>query len=138
MNIAAKLAELGFTLPEPAAPVASYIPTVDHGGLLYVSGQLPFRNGKVKTGRLGDDLDVAEGKEASLRVGLMLVAQIDRALAGDWLRFDRVLKLGVFVNCTPGFTEQAQVANGASDLFEALFGEGGAMPGPPWAFRLCH
>jgi enamine deaminase RidA (YjgF/YER057c/UK114 family) len=125
MDITAKLAELGLELPKPAAPVAAYVPVVEHGGLLYVSGQLPFRDGQVVTGRLGDDVDVAGGQDAAQRVALMLVAQIGRALGGDWSRVERVVKLGVFVNSTPDFTDQAKVANGASDLFETLFGDAG-------------
>ncbi|MGH6695396.1 RidA family protein [Sphingopyxis sp.] len=125
MDIIAKLAELGLELPKPAAPVAAYVPVVEHGSLLYVSGQLPFRDGQVVTGRLGEDVDVAVGQDAAQRVALMLVAQIGQALGGDWSRVERVVKLGVFVNSTPGFTDQAKVANGASELFETLFGEAG-------------
>ena len=124
-DIAAKLADLGLELPKPAAPVAAYVPVVEHGGLLYVSGQLPFRDGQVVTGRLGEDVDVAGGQDAAQRVALMLVAQIGQALGGDWSRVERIVKLGVFVNSTPDFTDQAKVANGASDLFETLFGEAG-------------
>ena len=124
-DVPAKLAELGLELPRPAAPVAAYVPVVEHGGLLYVSGQLPFRDGQVVTGRLGEDVDVAGGQDAAQRVALMLVAQIGQALGGDWSRVERVVKLGVFVNSTPGFTDQAKVANGASELFETLFGEAG-------------
>lgn len=124
-DIAAKLAELGLELPKPAAPVAAYVPVVEHGGLLYVSGQLPFRDGQVVTGRLGDDTDVASGYDAARRCALMLVAQIGQALDGDWSRVERVVKLGVFVNSAPAFTDQAKVANGASELFESLFGEAG-------------
>lgn len=125
MDIAAKLAELGLDLPRPAAPVAAYVPAVEHGGMLYVSGQLPFRDGQVVTGRLGADTDVANGYDAARRCALMLVAQIGQALDGDWSRVERVVKLGVFVSSTPDFTDQAKVANGASDLFEALFGDAG-------------
>ena len=125
MDITAKLAELGLELPKPAAPVAAYVPAVEHGGLLYVSGQLPFRDGQVVTGRLGDDVDVAGGQDAARRVALMLVAQIGQALDGDWSRVERIVKLGVFVNSSPDFTDQAKVANGASDLFETLFGDAG-------------
>lgn len=124
-DIAAKLAELGLELPKPAAPVAAYVPAVEHGGLLYISGQLPFRDGQVVTGRLGDDTDVASGYDAARRVALMLVAQIGTALNGDWSRVEKVIKLGVFVNSAPHFTDQAKVANGASELFESLFGEAG-------------
>ena len=125
MDIAARIAELGLELPKPAAPVAAYVPVVEHDGLLHISGQLPFRDGQVVTGRLGEDVDVTGGQDAAQRVALMLVAQIGQALGGDWSRVERIVKLGVFVNSAPDFTDQAKVANGASDLFEALFGEAG-------------
>jgi enamine deaminase RidA (YjgF/YER057c/UK114 family) len=124
MSIEARLAELGLTLPEPAAPVASYVPAVEAGGLLHISGQLPFNDGALMTGRLGEDRDLAFGEEAALRCGLMLVAQMKKAL-GDLDRVERVVKLGVFVNSAASFTDQPRVANGASNLMEALFGEKG-------------
>ena len=124
-DVTAKLAELGLELPKPAAPVAAYVPVVEHGGVLHISGQLPFQGGQVVTGRLGDDTDVASGYDAARRCALMLVAQIGQALDGDWSRVERIVKLGVFVNSAPSFTDQAKVANGASELFESLFGEAG-------------
>jgi enamine deaminase RidA (YjgF/YER057c/UK114 family) len=123
-DVHAKLAQLGLTLPEAAAPVAAYVPTVEAGGLLHISGQLPFKDGAVMTGRLGEDRDLAYGQEAAQRCGLMLVAQIDKALGG-FDRLTRIVKLGVFVNSAPGFTDQPLVANGASELMEQLFGEAG-------------
>jgi len=120
-----KLEEMGLSLPSPAAPVASYVPTVDANGLLHISGQLPFKDGKVVTGRLGDDVDKVAGQEAAELCGLMLVAQIKAALGGDLSRVERIVKLGVFVNSAPDFTDQPEVANGASNLMEALFGEAG-------------
>lgn len=125
MNVTERLAELGLELPKPAAPVASYVPVVEQDGLLHISGQLPFRDGAVVTGRLGEDMDEASGQDAARRCGLMLVAQIARALEGDWSRLERIVKLGVYVNSSPAFTAQPKVANGASDLMEALFGEAG-------------
>jgi enamine deaminase RidA (YjgF/YER057c/UK114 family) len=119
-----KLADLGLTLPEPAAPVASYVPAVESGGMLHISGQLPFENGALMTGRLGADCDLEYGQEAAQRCALMLVAQMKAALGGlD--RVARIVKLGVFVNSTAGFTDQPKVANGASDLMVALFGDAG-------------
>ena len=119
-----KLAELGLTLPEAASPIAAYVPAVEAAGLLHISGQLPFRDGKVMTGRLGDDVSLEEGQEAARRCGLMLVAQIKAALGGlD--RVERIVKLGVFVNSTADFTDQPKVANGASELMVALFGDAG-------------
>jgi enamine deaminase RidA (YjgF/YER057c/UK114 family) len=123
--IDAKLAELGLTLPEAAAPVAAYVPAVEAGGLLHLSGQLPFQDGALMTGRLGEDRDLAFGQEAARRCGLMVVAQIKKALAGDLSRVERIVKLGVFVNSAADFTDQPKVANGASELMQALFGDAG-------------
>ncbi len=119
-----KLAQLGLTLPAPAAPIASYVPGVESNGVLYISGQLPFRDGGVMTGRLGEDVDLAFGQEAAQRCALMIVAQMKAALGGLH-RVERILKLGVFVSSAGDFTEQAKVANGASDLMFELFGEAG-------------
>jgi enamine deaminase RidA (YjgF/YER057c/UK114 family) len=119
-----RLAELELTLPEAAAPVAAYVPTVLAGGLLHVSGQLPFRDGAVVTGRLGDTLDLAAGQDAAKRCALMVLAQAKAALGGlD--RVKRIVKLGVFVNGTADYVDQPKVANGASELMVALFGEAG-------------
>lgn len=123
--IEAKLAALGLSLPEAAAPVAAYVPVVEVGGLLHISGQLPFEDGAVMTGRLGEDRDLAFGEKAAQRCALMLIAQIRRALDGDLSRVARIVKLGVFVNSTPGFTDQPKVANGASELMQAVFGDAG-------------
>ncbi len=123
IDVHAKLAELGLTLPEAAAPVAAYVPTVEAGGLLHISGQLPFKDGVVMTGRLGEDRDLAYGQEAAERCALMLAAQIDKAVGFD--RVVRIVKLGVFVNSDPAFTDQPLVANGASEMMEKLFGEAG-------------
>ena len=125
-DVAARLSALDITLPAPAAPVAAYVPTVEHGGLLHISGQLPFRDdGSWHQGRLGDDVDLAGGQEAAKRCAIMLIAQIGAALGGDFARVERIVKLGVFVNSTPAFTDQPQVANGASELMEAVFGDAG-------------
>lgn len=123
--IDAKLAELGLTLPEPAAPIAAYVPAVEAGGLLHISGQLPFKDGALMTGRLGDDRDTAYGVEAAQRCGLMLVAQMKLALGGDLSRVVRVVKLGGFVASANDFTDQPVVINGASELMLALFGDAG-------------
>ena len=118
-----RLDELGITLPAAAAPVAAYVPTVLANGLLHVSGQLPFRDGKVVTGRLGDDVDVAGGQAAARLCGLMLLAQVQAAVGLD--RVERVVKLGVFINSAGDFTQQPEVANGASELMQDVFGEAG-------------
>lgn len=120
-----KLEELGLTLPEAAAPVAAYVPVVEANGLLHVSGQIPFKDGVLMTGRLGEDRDLAFGTEAAQRCALMLVAQIKKYLDGDLSRVERIVKLGVFVNSAADFTDQPKVANGASELMQALFGDAG-------------
>ena len=120
-----RLAELGIALPAPAAPVASYVPTVEAGGLLHVSGQISFaEDGSLITGRLGQDMDVVAGQTAARRCAVMLLAQVKAAL-GSLDRVERVVKLGVFVNSHPDFTDQPKVANGASDLMVELFGDSG-------------
>ena len=119
-----KLAELGLTLPEAAAPVASYVPVVEANGLLHLSGQLPFVNGQLVTGRLGDGVTLEQGQDAARACGLMIVAQLKKYL-GDLSRVERIVKLGVFVNSAADFTDQPKVANGASDLMVALFGDAG-------------
>ena len=122
--IEAKLAELGLILPEPAAPVAAYVPVVIAGGLAHVSGQLPFIDGALVKGRLGEDRDIGEGYDAARACGLMLLAQLKAAL-GSLDRVERIVKLGAFVASTPDFTEQPKVANGASELMAAVFGDAG-------------
>ncbi len=125
MSIDQRLAELGITLPAPAAPVASYVPAVESGGLLHISGQISFaEDGSLITGRLGDDVDLDGGIAAARRCGIMLLAQMKAAL-GSLDRVGRVVKLGVFVNSTPEFTDQPKVANGASELMQEVFGEPG-------------
>jgi enamine deaminase RidA (YjgF/YER057c/UK114 family) len=123
-DIASRLAELGIDLPEPAAPVAAYVPTVLAGNLLHISGQVSFENGGLITGRLGEDLGLEDGVRAARACGLMLLAQIKRAL-GSLDRVERIVKLGVFVNSAGAFTDQPKVANGASQLMEQVFGEAG-------------
>jgi enamine deaminase RidA (YjgF/YER057c/UK114 family) len=124
MSIEARLAELGITLPEPAAPVAAYVPVVIAGGLAHVSGQVSFVDGVLRKGRLGEDVSLEEGIEAAQGCGLMILAQLKAAL-GSLERVERVVKLGCFVNSTAQFTDQPKVANGASELMVAVFGEAG-------------
>jgi len=126
MSIDTRLAELNIVLPAPAAPVAAYVPAVEAGGLLHISGQLPFReDGTLILGRLGQDVDLSAGAEAARRCAVMLIAQIKAALGGDLSRVVRIVKLGAFISSTADFTEQPKVANGASELMQAVFGEAG-------------
>jgi enamine deaminase RidA (YjgF/YER057c/UK114 family) len=124
MSIAQRLAELGIVLPQPAAPVASYVPVVVAGGLAHVSGQLPFIDGALVTGRLGEDVDLDLGARAARACGLMILAQLNAAL-GSLDRVSQVVKLGAFVNSAAVFTDQPKVANGASDLMVEVFGDAG-------------
>jgi len=123
-EIDARLSELGLALPEPAAPVAAYVPVVVAGGLAHVSGQLPFVDGALVKGRLGEDLSVDQGYAAARACGLMILAQL-RAALGSLDRVERVVKLGAFVSSTTDFTDQPKVANGASELMAAIFGDAG-------------
>ena len=122
MTIAARLAELGITLPVAAAPVAAYVPVVVSGNIAHVSGQLPFVDGKLVTGRLGDDVSLEQGAAAARACALMILAQVEAAgISLD--RVSRVVKLGAFINSTADFTDQPKVANGASELMAEVFGD---------------
>ncbi|MEP2735026.1 MAG: RidA family protein [Erythrobacter sp.] len=124
MSIEARLTELGITLPAAAAPVASYTPVVVEGGMAYVSGQLPFVDGDLVTGRLGDDVSLEDGMAAARACGLMILAQL-KAAGIDLNDVKRVVKLGAFVCSTNDYTDQPKVANGASDLMQEVFGDAG-------------
>lgn len=123
-DIDTRLADLGLTLPQAAAPVAAYVPVVEAGGLAHVSGQLPFVDGKLVTGQLGEDVSIDAGTEAAQACAVMILAQLKAAL-GSLDRVERIVKLGVFINSAGTFTDQPKVANGASELMVAVFGEAG-------------
>ena len=123
MSIAARLEEFGITLPKAAAPVASYTPVVVASGLAHVSGQLPFIDGQLVKGRLGEDVSTEDGIAAARACALMILAQLEAA--GLLERVTRVVKLNAFINSSGSFTEQPEVANGASDLMLAVFGDAG-------------
>lgn len=122
---ATRLAALGHVLPAASAPAANYVPFVQSGNLLHISGQISFAaDGSLIKGRLGDDMDVAAGAAAAARCALGLMAHMQAAL-GDLARVRRIVKLNCFVQSAPGFTDQPEVANGASDLMVAVFGDAG-------------
>jgi enamine deaminase RidA (YjgF/YER057c/UK114 family) len=123
-EIDAKLAELGLALPVAAAPVAAYVPVVVAGGLAHVSGQLPFIDGALVKGRLGENVSAEEGTAAAQACGLMILAQLKAAL-GSLDKVERIVKLGAFINSTGDFTAQPQIANGVSELMVAIFGDAG-------------
>ena len=121
-----RLAELKLELPNPASPMANYIPAVRSGNLLFLSGQICQWNGERRfTGKLGAEISLEQGREAAKLCGLNLLAQTKRALDGDLDRVVRVVRLGGFVNAVPDFADQPQVVNGASDLMVAVFGDAG-------------
>jgi enamine deaminase RidA (YjgF/YER057c/UK114 family) len=124
MSIDHRIAELGIELPAAAAPVAAYVPVVVAGGLAHVSGQLPVIDGRLVTGRLGQDVSLEQGAAAARACGLMILAQLKAAL-GSLDRVERIVKLGAFVSSTADFTDQPKVANGASELMAQVFGDSG-------------
>lgn len=124
-NIDARLKELGIELPQAAAPAANYVPTVQSGSMLYISGQLPMLDGQIRyKGKLGGDVSVEDGTACARLCAINILAQAKAAL-GDLDRVARIVKLVGFVNSTPDFGEQSKVVNGASDLMVAVLGERG-------------
>ena len=125
MKIEEKLAQMGLSLPTPAAPAGNYIGAVRVGNLLFVSGHGPRREGESYiTGKVGRDLTTEQAYEAAKIVILNCLASVKREI-GDLDRVKRIVKLLGMVNCTEDFTEQPKVINGASDLLVALYGEAG-------------
>jgi len=126
IDIRQKLKDLGYELPQAAAPAANYVPYMISSNHVYISGQIPFLNGEtMHTGRVGDDLTLEQGVEAAKACALNILGQLDAALEGDWSRLKQCIKLGGFVNCTPDFTQQPAVINGASDLMAEALGDKG-------------
>jgi enamine deaminase RidA (YjgF/YER057c/UK114 family) len=122
MRIEARLKELGIVLPTPPAPVASYVPYVVSGNLAYISGQIPLTPEGLKyVGIVGKELTLEDGQAAARLCAINVIAQAKAACGGDLDRVRRIVKLGVFVNAVPGYGQHPEVANGASDLFVAVF-----------------
>jgi enamine deaminase RidA (YjgF/YER057c/UK114 family) len=120
-----RLSELGITLPEPPAPVAAYVPAVAHEGLVWVSGQVPFRDGGLpRVGLVGRDISVEDAAEEARYCAINALAQL-QAAAGSLDRIERIVKVTVFVASSAGFHAQPLVANGASELLQAVFGDEG-------------
>ncbi|MEN7530489.1 MULTISPECIES: RidA family protein [unclassified Cupriavidus] len=122
-TIESKLAARGLTLPPPPQPLGSYTAVSRAGDLLFISGQLPLRDGKVAwTGQVGRDLSVAEGKQAAALAALNVLAQI-RAYLGSFDRLDHIVRVEGHVTSAPGVFDQPAVLDGASDLFAEVLGD---------------
>ena len=124
MSVYDTLQSLGITLPAVATPAAAYLPYVQSGDLLFVSGHISKRDGKVLTGQLGRDLGTAQGRDAARLVAIDLLGTL-HAACGDLGRVQRIVKLLGLVNSTADYTEQHLVINGASELFGEVFGPAG-------------
>ena len=125
MTPEARLKELGLTLPPAPRPVGAYVPCVRTGELLFVSGQLPMRDAVLTArGKVGSAVTVDQGVKAARTAGLNALAQV-ASMAGGLANVVQIVRVGVFVNSAPGFTDQAKVANGVSDLLVSIFGEQG-------------
>ena len=118
-----RLAELGLAVPEVAKPVAAYVPAVRSGHHVFTSGQLPMREGQlITTGKVGGEVTAEEAVECARQCALNALAAV-RAEIGELSNVKRIVKVVAFVASTPDFTGQPGVANGASELFGAVFGE---------------
>jgi enamine deaminase RidA (YjgF/YER057c/UK114 family) len=121
----AKLKELGYTLPEPAKPLAAYIPAIKVEKLVYTAGQLPTVNGLLQyKGKVGFDVSEEDGQKAAV-LSLLNCLAVIKSVCGDLDQIEQVVKLTVFVNSADGFTNQPKVANGASELLLRIFGDAG-------------
>jgi enamine deaminase RidA (YjgF/YER057c/UK114 family) len=125
MTIREKMAQLGLQLPPAVKPVGKYAPAVRAGNLVFTSGQLPVREGTLLlTGKVPGDVPMAEAQQCAAQACLNALAAIE-ALLGNLDGIEQIVRLNVFVNSSPGFVEQAKVANGASELLNQIFGQAG-------------
>ena len=125
-KVESRLKDLGIQLPTPPAPVASYVPYVVSGNLVFISGQVTVAaDGPKYVGIVGKEISVEDGKAAARLCAVNLIAQVKAAAGGDLDRVKRCVKVTVFVNAVPGFTQHPEIANGASDLFVEVFGDAG-------------
>ncbi len=126
MSVYDKLKSLGISLPPVTPPVAAFVPYTITGKLVFLSGTIARKDGKPWVGKLGREIDVAEGKKAARAVAIELIAALHHATGENLDRVKKLVKLLVLVNSDPAFTEPHLVANGASELLKEVFGERGA------------
>ena len=125
MSYEERAKSIGIKIPQPAAPVGAYLLAVQGGTLLFTAGQGPVRDGvSIFKGKVGRDLTVEDAYEAAKLAALNCLAAA-RSILGTLDRIERVVKVNGYVNSAPGFTDQAKVMNGASDLLAQIFGEKG-------------
>jgi enamine deaminase RidA (YjgF/YER057c/UK114 family) len=125
-EVDARLAKLGIEVPQAAAPVANYVGNVQVGNLVFISGQIPLKDGNIQyQGKLGESMSLEDGQAAARLCAINVIAQAKAACGGDLDRVKRVVKLTGFVNSTGDFTDQPKVVNGASDLMVEAFGDKG-------------
>jgi enamine deaminase RidA (YjgF/YER057c/UK114 family) len=125
MSVYDKIKQLGIELPPVAAPAAAYVPFVQTGNLVFLSGHIAKKDGKPWVGQLGKNLSTEEGKAAARSIAVDLMGTLHAAV-GDLNKVKRIVKVMSLVNSTPDFTEQHLVTNGASELIGQLFGPAGA------------
>ena len=126
MSFEEKIKELKIVLPEAKAPVGSYIATKKVGNLLFISGQISINsNGELIKGKIGKDLSLEDGYNASKNCGLSIISQVKKACDDDLSKVKSCIKLTGFVNSTDDFIDQPKIINGASDLIASVFGEAG-------------
>ena len=125
-KVDARLADLGIEIPVAAAPVANYVGFVRTGNLVFVSGQVPIKDGQfLYQGKVGANITLEEAQQAATLCAINIISQLKDACGGDLDKVKRIVKLGGFVNSTPEFTDQPKVINGASDLMVEVFGDAG-------------
>ncbi len=126
MNVEARLAQVGLSLPDPPSPAANYVPYAIAQGLIYIAGQAPVLDGKYQSvGRVGAEVTLEAAQAAARLCGLNVLAQVKAAVAGDWSRIRRCVRVCGYVSSAPGFFEQPKVLDGCSDLMVQALGDAG-------------
>ncbi len=126
MSVADKIAKLGIDLSAPSAPAANYVPFIQTGPLVFISGQVPIQEGRLAyRGKVGDEVSQEDAYRAARLCGIGILTQLNAACGGNLDAVGKCIKLGGFVNCTPDFDQHPAVINGASDLMVEVFGDRG-------------